>query len=392
MKRFLHHLAAIGLILVLEPTALSVSALSCGATITTNTVLKADLSCDCSKKPIYLLLLKGPATLDLNGKTIRCTVWDPAFETACIQMSGKGGTIKNGILRKCDSGIATRGTVVEGALIQNVIAKETYYEGFSIDGTNNLLRNVTASPDGEYGIGIRISGKNNRVSKSKAINAKSIGITLYGNNNTVVSSTIRDVGGSCATSSGKDNVFDGNTMLRCGGHGVEIEGNSTKITDNTIETTGKTSVMVAIIDNVHGVSGIKISGNRISNSRGSGIAINSSFKKTLIDKNAISNCATHGIVLFSQSTSSTVQTNTIQECGMTGLYIFGSTDNAITKNSISKCKVGIEANKASKRNRITSNLVSGSSLIALRDLSVMCGSNVWKGNSGKGNLPCTMAQ
>ncbi|KAI2492112.1 hypothetical protein MHU86_22448 [Fragilaria crotonensis] len=379
-------LASIGLILALDPTQLSASAISCGATITKDTVLTADLSCDCSKNFLHLLLVKGPATLDLNGRTVKCsdTSVSRSYTTACIAIGSKGATIKNGIVKGCGYGVTDHYVApAEGARIENIIAKETLSTCFKIRGDNCILRNVIADGDGIY-----VIGNNNKVEGSSLINSFS-GVSILGDNNTVISNTISDVTEDCVSLLGVGNAFKKNTVRRCGGYGVQVDGSKSIIALNTIEVTGRESIQARATVWISEHTGIRIAGNRISGSSASGIAIGRSFNKTVVENNLVVDCIENGIALYPTSNHGTVKNNTIQNCGCTGLIVFASCANTLTCNTITDCKVGIEAKKDSKRNRFINNRVSDSALIGLKDMSAKCGSNVWKGNTGKGNIPCT---
>jgi hypothetical protein len=94
------HLAYIGLILTLAIGA--ASAVKCGDSIKSNTVLTANLACDCTKfDNNAALTVVGPATLDLKGHSVSCTQNRPSLLTVCLAIRGKGATIKNGSVTAC---------------------------------------------------------------------------------------------------------------------------------------------------------------------------------------------------------------------------------------------------------------------------------------------------
>jgi hypothetical protein len=139
-------------------------------------------------------------------------------------MSGKEVTIKNGIVRKCSTDIQHYRKLLLRVRFSRILSPRRPFDftGFHINGKNNLLRNITAIPDGEYGFGIRSIEDNHRVKNSSmAIHAPRIGVSLYDdniNNNTVVSSTIRGAGVSCVTMVGIGNILQGNTIVHRGVH------------------------------------------------------------------------------------------------------------------------------------------------------------------------------
>ena len=379
-------LISIGLILTMELTKSSASAISCGATITKNTVLTADLICDCSKSFLHLLLVKGPATLDLNGHTVMCseTSASISFTTACIAIADKGATIKNGVVKGCGSGVTDHYVAPgESALIQNIIAKEALNTCFNLAGDNCVLRNVLADGNGMY-----LGGNNNLVEGSYFINSFS-GFSIIGNNNTVISNTISDIIEDCVGVFGVGNTFKKNTIRRCGGYGVQVDGSNSIIAHNTIDVTGRESIMTSVTFWISEHTGIHITGNRISRSGANGIAVGRSFNNTVVENNLVTYCAEDGIALYSTSNHSTVKNNTIQYCESTGLIVYESCANTVTGNTINNCKVGIEAQKGAKRNHFLKNRVSKNAVLGLKDVSANCGSNVWKGNTGRGNIICT---
>ena len=81
--------------------------------------------------------------------------------------------------------------------------------------------------------------------------------------------------------------------------------------------------------------------------------------------------------------------NTIRRCKAAGLIIMGAKDNTVDGNTVTSCRAGFKANPAAKRNSLLNNRASNSTVFDLIDLSANCGSNVWKGNTGKGNIACT---
>ena len=138
-----------------------------------------------------------------------------------------------------------------------------------------------------------------------------------------------------------------------------------------------------------------MSGNRITKSSGDGIVLDSNMKAIaannfIVSNNVIVDSARNGIVLGPLITNCRVKNNTVRKCGMVGLRIRAADANNFTNNKISFCRTGISAWLGSNRNRFINNRASNSSLFDLRELSANCGSNVWKGNAGKGNIACTL--
>ena len=353
-----------GLVLALAVTAATspVSAVKCGDTITNNIVLTAGLSCD-NRDGSPALIVEGPATLDLNGYTVSCSleIGDG------IRISGKGGTIKNGIVSGCYNGLSGGDNEIQGVIIKDIIATSNGAFGIYVRGNNNRLQNVTAENTAyywvddsgvnhKYGYGIDVSGNNNRLLRVIATDNIDFDISVNGNNNqikdcyvarsrygifpsginyTLISNIVEDMSNTCIEADGVGGVLKNNTVRRCS-DAVTVDG-----------------------------------------------------QKMVLDSNAIDDSTGNGIVLAPPSANCRVKRNTIRKCGMVGLRIKGADANNFTDNKISFCKTGIHAGSGSNRNRLINNRASNNTLFDLSDLSPNCGSNVWKGNTGKGNIACT---
>ena len=412
-------LASAGFIfaIALAVAASPASAVKCRDEITNHTVLTADLTCKCYYGASDNLIVVGPATLDLNGHTVSCKL--KYYSSTCISIRGKGATVKNGIVSGCYSGV---GGEFRGALIKDIIAERNGYYGIHVNGNNNKLQNVTAKHTRvvtydncneefgclEYviGTGIFLSGNNNRLLNARAtdnanwdidvdgnnnevrdsfVARSGEGVLLYGKDNTVISNTVEDSKtDGISIYNGIGNVIRNNTFRRCGGNGVNIEeGSNSIVADNKLYSTGSASIYVSGRN-----SNIRLTGNRITKSSGDGIVLDYATN-AVVASNVIVNSAGNGIVLGPSAARCRVKNNTVRKCGMVGLRIRGADGSNFTNNMISFCKTGISAGVGSNRNRLINNRASNNTLFDLSDLSANCGSNVWKGNTGKGNIACT---
>ena len=365
------------------------------------------LSTDIVTGPI--LTVEGPAILDLNGHTV-----DSSDLTTCIRIIGKGATVKNGIVAAGYIGI--EGSELDGALIKDIIATDNAAYGIYLDGNNYRLQNVTAQgtyyfgedsavPGSyyEYGAGIDVYGNNNRLHRVTAVgnldynilvggNNNQIkdcyvagsyaGIFLFGNNNTFISNIVDSHNNCIKTFDG--NVIKNNTVRNCN-YGVMIEGNNTIVAHNKFYSNGRASI-TATMSWSHSN---RIIGNRITKTSGNGIELDF-VRKTVVDSNVIVDSAENGIVLGPSSAGCTVKSNIVRKCGMAGLRIRGADGNNVTANNVSSCSRGINAGLGSNRNRLINNRASNNTVFDLSDMSANCGSNVWKGNTGKGNIACTL--
>ena len=385
--------ARIILALALAFATSSASAVKCGDTIKKKTVLKKDLTCNCPGSSsdyeygFAALTVEGPATLDLNGHTVSCSagVGDLSF---CIQINGTGAKIQNGTVSKCYVGVG--GSSFQGALIKDIIAKETA-GGFGLfdDSKDNTLLDVT-SQDSEI-VGIFVGGgDNNRVNGSYVANSLINGIFINGTNNKVISTTVEDVFFSCVylEVGGARNVIQKNTFRRCGYTGILTYATQSIVAGNKFFSTGAASIYAVS-------NGDKITGNRITGSGADGIVLDGG-KMVVVARNVIVNSSGDGISIssfFIQNKRCRVQDNTVKKCGEVGIRIEGDFHN-ITGNKITSCKAGIEASVGADKNRLIKNNVTQSTgkfdLIDLSgSTSSRCGTNVWMGNIGKGNFPCT---
>lgn len=367
---------------VATPPALAVE---CGDTVTNSTVLNSDLICTCVND-LSVLIVEGPAALDLNGHTVSCSNSDHQG-TYCLRIRGNGATIKNGVVSSCHIGVGGF-KEINGTLIKDTNATDNTGYGFFINGDNNRLIQATARDN--FDVGIWFEGNNNQVRDSYVTGSlKATGFFQWGVNNKVISNTIEDVGYNCIEMyNGVGNVIWNNTVRRCGGHGAVVDANSYSLVDNKFYSTGRASIYA----NGWGINdrntATRITGNQIINSSGDGIVV-AYEDKAVVASNVIVNSAGNGIVLHSPNSRCRVRSNTIRKCGMAGLRVRGADGNNVTANKISFCTRGINVGLGSNHNRLINNRASNNTLFDLSDLSANCGSNVWKGNDGKGNIPCT---
>lgn len=444
-------LANVGLILALASVLDTASAIKCGAVLTSNTALTANLSCNCTKLATQTALtLVGPATLNFNGHRVSCAGNDPSVYSTCLLIQGKGATIMNGSVTACTHGIFDREEVGGAHVIKDMIvsgnsdngvflgnannrllrvtSKDNSGDGISLLGSNNVLNHVTVKDNGLSGIychgnnnrlfnatardnpqGMLLDGENNTLLYSTVKGSSGDGIVLFGNNNhvknsyvggknlelgilmngdnnKVISNTIEDCRNWCiiATSDSRDtragHLYKNNTFRRCG-TGLSIDAPKSAVTDNNFFSASQTSIDASRYD-------ITITGNRITGSGADGITVQIA-QGIVMANNVIVNSAKRGIALDSWVSGCTVKNNTIRKCGNAGILIRNSEINSVTKNTISFCRRGINADVAANSNRLINNRASNNTLFDLSDSSTNCGSNVWKGNTGKGNIACT---
>jgi parallel beta-helix repeat protein len=184
-------------------------------------------------------------------------------------------------------------------------------------------------------------------------------------------------------------VFKHNTVRRCGGYGVVLENSKNSISaDNKFYATSRSSIVVARGDFVSHSTGNRITGNQVNKFGADGIVLECA-RNVVADSNVIVDVAEDGIVLKSTSGHCTIKNNTVRKCGTAGLRIRGADDTNVIGNTITFCRTGVLAGVAAKRNRLINNRASSSTVFDLSDMSANCGSKMWKGNIGKGNIACT---
>ena len=371
-----------GLVLALAVSTSPAMAVKCGDTITKNTVLTANLPCKVSPA----LFVKGPATLDLNGHTVSCTTNDGEYSEG-ITISGKGATIKNGIVSGCINGIYTPDAAsTDGALIKDIIAFDNYPQSIYIRGNNNRLLNVKVTATTAREDRLALDGDNNQVKDCYLL--RSI-ISLSGSSNTAISNIIVDVKDTCLYYVfGGGSVIKNNTFRRCGLDGVHVDARNASIVDNKFYSVARSSIYSSGSFYDDSFTSTRIAGNRIYKSGVHGIDFYR-VRNAVVDSNVIVNSAENGINFGLGTRRCTIKNNTIRKCGMAGLRVRGADANNFTNNKISICKTGINAGVGSNRNRMINNRASNNTLFDLSDSSANCGSNVWKGNTGKGNRACT---
>ena len=218
------------------------------------------------------------------------------------------------------------------------------------------------------------------------------GIFLSGRNNAAISNIVEDMDNTCILADfGTGNVIRNNTVRRCGRYGVALNARNSSIIGNKVYSAVRSAIYAFLTFDDNSFTSTRIAGNRIYKSGVDGIQF-WEVRNVVVDSNVIVDSAENGINLGSAIRRCTIKNNTIRKCGMSGLRIRGADGNNFTGNKISFCKKGINAGVGSNRNRIINNRAFNNTLFDLSDSSAKCGSNVWKGNTGRGNVACTQQE
>ncbi len=316
--------------------------IACGAEITANTTLEADLVC--ASTPA-LIIAADNVTLDLNGFTITGKGALSKAGPAILFRNVKGSTVQKGTIQRFGAGVSVEG------------------------GSNNVVQNLTVvdnvgADEGEYGDGITISGSNgNRVQgNTVARNGPFSGISIIG------ASSENEIRDNIVTD---NNMLPGDPAAGRQDMGIRIEGpeaNRNKVVGNTVTGSGADGIVILpTCDNRDkGCVGSKPNeGNEISNNlshhngtsgQGSGIRLFCvanpvAAAKTQVTNNQANENSAHGI-----------------EVDAVGNAQPGPTENKLSGNS---------AHGNAQFDGFDGNLTPA------------CGTNTWEANDfGRVNQPC----
>ena len=275
--------------LTLTAAAGAANAASCGDTIGPGGMVTLDSDVICQSTPAtHKLLVTGPVTLDLNGRTIDCGgVLDAGFSNVGVLVEGTKAQIRNGTIRNCNAGVRVSSTgagqhtirnleIVESdhgirvANTSNTISHNTLRNnrsGISVETANNLVIHNVAIGNG-IGIWLRKDARLNRVMFNSATggsmgfdlsdcdpkcdentfigntatNNSSHGFWVFGFDTVVLGNRVLDNGGLGIWMSGRGPV-SGNTVKRNGGGGVFVDGKAI-LQDNVVKNNGGDGIAI----------------------------------------------------------------------------------------------------------------------------------------------------
>ena len=112
------------------------------------------------------IVVRGPATLDLNGFTVFCQLgFDSHLNPTGIELVDERAKVKNGSVIACSIGVALRGNGRHK--VQNVLASGASQAGFYIRTERNVLKGNTAMLSDAFGFEVR--GSRTTLKKNLAV-------------------------------------------------------------------------------------------------------------------------------------------------------------------------------------------------------------------------------
>ena len=318
---------------------------ACGAEITADTTLDADLKC--SGGPA-LIVTADNITLDLGGHTISGDGTTTASHPGILLRNVKGVTIQKGTVQHFGAGVAIEG------------------------GANNVVQNMTlqdnvGDADSDYGDGIAISSSSGNKVQGNTVrrNGPFSGISMVGpsTNNQILANVVTD-----------NNMLPGDPSRGRQDMGIRVEGpaaNNNVISGNTVTGSGADGIVVlpTCANPQTGCAGTPGNeGNEIS--------------KNMSHKNGTSGNGS-GIRLFTVAAPVAPTKTTISD----------NVTNQNTTNGVSIDAAG-DATPKPTNNKLTGNQGRQNGQFDGFDGNTpACDGNTWSGNDfGTANQPCVSAK
>lgn len=260
-----------------------------------------------------------------------------------------------------ESNTVANKTSKNSKIYNNIIDNTTSYGIWVYSADNTIVAANTINKTQSDGIRCN-SSKSTKISGNKITNVTKTGSTLSSGIAVSNNSSNVIIGGP-VTISGKK--YTSNTITNTTKYGITIDISTGSILNNTISKTGNHGIMIFKAPSA------KISGNKITSSKGQGIFVNTSQKAILynntiniatldginvsaspyvsINSNKIIKPGKNGISVISKSNNCTLKSNTINTCVSNGIYITDCSSTNITTNTLSNCGgYGLCTNKSNK--------------------------------------------
>jgi parallel beta-helix repeat protein len=295
---------------------------SCGDTITSDTVLTNDLL-NCPVNGI--VIGANDITLDCRGHTITGT----DVYTGILAVSRQNITIKNCTVQNFTRGIRFDSTT------QSQLVKNTAYdnlEGFSLEASNNTLTNNTANKN-IWGF-ILSSSPNNTLTSNTAYNNSGLGFSLSSSSsfNTLTNNTASNNNiGIDLYSSSNYNTLTNNTANSNSLYGIRLAYNSNynTLTNNTANSDNVSGIYLFATSNYNTLI------SNTANNNDFGFHLHMAHNNTL--------------------TSNTANNNTFAGFYLTERFSIGSKNNIFTNNTANNNRHGFFLDLFSYFNTLTSN-------------------------------------
>ncbi|MEP6602770.1 MAG: right-handed parallel beta-helix repeat-containing protein [Spartobacteria bacterium] len=287
--------------LALSASTSTAAVVTCGQTITQNTVLTNDLS-GCTNNGI--IVGADNITLDLNGHSVSGTA--ASGDQAGIVLVGRTGvTVKNGTVRSFDAGVFINGGSNNTVDSVNAIDNISYENGpltrggdgiFILSSRNNrILRNTVANNGPYSGIAIVSDADPNHPGD----------ITGVSSGNVIDSNTVN----------GNIQARQPNSLANTDNDGIRLEPGNTGnfVLNNRVNSNGLDGIELFARNTSTVVRGNIVTGNgfyRQTARRGDGINAFKGANDNLIELNQSSGNADNGIAIRLGALNNTVRNNT----------------------------------------------------------------------------------
>ena len=287
--------AAVGVLASLAVTSPAWSQVACGSRIEAGAqvVLAGDLSCAGNGD---LVTVEGPAVLDLNGFTIRCST--PDARTIGVVLIGRGAIVRNGLVRDCATGVLAAG---EGRhLVRDLTIVSPRETGIDVPTERNRVKDSLVFFPGRTGIDMRGAAS---VAIGNAVTGSAGTGILVRERATLERNVV-----SGSTGSGFQVAREGTVVRRNRAIGNQIGfsviGDRNRFTDNEAESNG----LGFRIDG--SAEGNVIARNAIDGNDSDGVFVVGDGSK--LRGNVVEDNAGYGIRLFNDVAGSVIAGNTVR--------------------------------------------------------------------------------
>jgi hypothetical protein len=333
--------------------------ITCGAVVTSNVVMTADMFC----------ILNSPAftidggSVDMNGHQVGCLPGSNG-----VLFINSGGKLKNGTVEGCDDGVILAGSGKHA--VTNVMARGGQRGFVSTSTKNKLVRNSALDNSGDgFVLASVIQPMAHNLNGNVSANNGGRGFALTGDGSKLSGNLAFNNGGEGVYILGDGNKLSRSTAYDNGGIGVSVQGVENSLTQNS--SIGNASWGFAPYGEA-----AKVKGNLALDNTGAGfgaVATGNAFNANMSAFNT-----QDGFVLFGDGT--TISRSTAIGNAEDGILIGLAQANMVVKGNrvIANGLLGI--NLQSNTSAVTGNFGADNAAGDADDLSATCDTNVWKKN------------